>query len=210
MGFGKLLRKILPTNQIDTLQIFVNDGFMTNLVIRNLEGEKLHNLQILWHRNISQPDMRKTIRVILGHLKIPQDIEMAIISIYKKITGSYETRNCAVDMIDPAEDLFNTEKIIKWTIVKNWNEDRNITDWAKYSDLSPQCKKFDEDWRPYNILNELKITNNCESVIEVTLWSPEDITKYQKDSKINRNLGKLTITEGKFCKNNQSIYFSII
>jgi hypothetical protein len=197
VGFGKLLRKILPTNQIDILQIMVNDGFMTKLVLRNLEGDVHHNLQILWDRNVSQPDMRKSIRVILGHLNLKTEIEMAIISIYKKITGSYETRNCAVDMIDATEDLFNSEKILKWSIVKNWNDDRNITDWVKYRDLSPECRKFDEDWRPYNILRELKITNNCEQVIEVTLWSPDNITKYQKDVIINRNLGKFTIIEGK-------------
>ena len=74
VGFGKLLRKILPTNQIDTLQILVNDGMMTRVIIRNLEGDVLHNLQILWDRNVTQPDMRKAIRVILGNLKMKCEV----------------------------------------------------------------------------------------------------------------------------------------
>ena len=61
------------------------------------------------------------------------EIEMAIISIYKKVIGSYETRNTAVDMIDANEDLINAEKIKKWSVVKKWNDDRNVNDWIKYN-----------------------------------------------------------------------------
>ena len=204
IGFGKLLQKLLPTNQIDMLQIMVNEGITTKLVIRNLEGDILYNLQILWDRNLEQTELRRAIRIIIGKLNLSIDIEMTVLSIYKKLKDTYDLRNIAVDIIDPAETMSNSEKIKKWSIIKNWNNDNTITKWIRYDDLTPKCKKFNEDWSPYNILKEFELDilrphimdENSEPVIEVTIWTPNDINHYRKEIEIERDLGEFRIVKG--------------
>ena len=197
VGLGKLLRKIIPTNQMDMLQIFVNDGCVTKIVIRKLEGDELYNLQILWDKNISQSDIHRTIRIIIEKLEIKSDIEMAVLSKQIKQLPTSDPKNTAIDIIDPQEALFNNEKIKKWSVIKNWNEDQNTSEWVKYKDLVPQCKKFDDDWRPLNILAGFDNENTAEQIIEVVLWTPENINKYQKDIELNRNLGNFKLKSGK-------------
>ena len=80
VGFSKLLRQNFPTNQVDTLQILINGGVATNLVIKDITGEIWFNLQILWEKNIAQKDLRFAIKSILAKLGIGSKIEMAIFS----------------------------------------------------------------------------------------------------------------------------------
>ena len=89
VGFGKLLRKLLPTNQLDMLQIMVNEGLATKLIIRSLDGEILYTLQILWDRNIKQNEMRRIIRIVIGKLDLQINAEMIVLSIYKSMTDTY-------------------------------------------------------------------------------------------------------------------------
>ena len=69
-----MLRKNYPCDQLFLLQILANEGISTKVVFRELNGETKYNFQFLWDKNVSQINMRKAIRIVLGKLKLKMRI----------------------------------------------------------------------------------------------------------------------------------------
>ena len=195
VGFSKLLRQNYPMNQVDTLQILINGGVATNLVIKDITGEIWFNLQILWEKNIAQKDLRFAIRSILAKLGIGSKIEMAIISILKKNKGDLDFKNHAMDILEPDEQQMK-DKIEKWRMVKKWN-DSLTNEWLKYGEINPKYLVTTDKFMPYNIIREFGLDSTMIKSIEVMLWSPKDITENIDTFKFERFPNDLKLNKGK-------------
>ena len=195
VGFSKLLRQNYPTNQIDTLQILINGGVATSLVIKDISGEIWFTLQILWEKEIAQKDLRFAIRTILSKLEIGIKIEMAIISIVKNIDNTAETKNFAMDIIEPDEQQLK-DKIEKWRMVKKWNDSLE-NQWLKYGEINPKYLVTTDKFLPYNIIKEFGLNSTINKVIEVMIWTPQDITNNIENFQFERFPNDLKINKGK-------------
>ena len=182
-------------NQIDTLQILINGGIATTLVIKDITGEIISNLQIIWDKNITQKDMRFAIRIILSKLGFNNKIEMAVISIIKKKLGEIETKNYAVDIVEPDEQILK-DRIQKWKMIQQWNNALE-NNWLKYGKLDPKCATVTEKYTPYNIITEFSKNPSIEKIIEVMIWEPKDINLHINDLVFERFPNDLTINKGK-------------
>ena len=196
IGFAKLLRTNYPTNQIELIQILINAGISTKMIIKDLSGEIMFILQILWDKDISQQDLRTGVRMILAKLKINQKIELAVMSIYKERLNSYEKINQAVDIIEADEQILQ-DKISKWRLIKSYNDNnRNI--WQKYDKINPMYLITTDKYQPYNIIREFGNNTKLEKTIEITIWSPKDVTNNIKSLNFERFPNDCKINRGKF------------
>ena len=195
VGFSKLLRQNFPTNQVDTLQILINGGIATKLTIKDIHGEIIFNLQILWEKDITQKDLRFAIRSILAKLGINSKIEMAIISIIMKLKGETETKNHAMDIIEPDEQRIK-DKMEKWRMVKNWNDSIN-NEWLKYGEINPKFLVTTDKFAPYNIIREFGSDTSITKSIEIMIWTPKDITDNIGNLTFDRFPNDLKINKGK-------------
>ena len=202
VGFSKLFRQNFPTNQIDTLQILINGGVATSLVIKDITGEIWFTLQILWEKEIAQKDLRFAIRSILSKLGIGIKIEMAIISIVKNINNTNETKNFAMDIFEPDEQQLK-DKIEKWKMVKKWNDSLE-NQWLKYGEINPKYMVTTDRFLPYNIIKEFSQDSTMNKIIEVMIWTPKDITDNIDNFKFERFPNDLKINKG---NNNNNLKF---
>ena len=203
MGFGKILRKTYPTDQIESLQILSNGGIPTKLIIRDLDNDVLCRLQILWGRHITQQELRYVIRIILGKLEINTDIEMAVISIHREKENAYNLINEAVDIVE-ASELTLKDKIAKWQVIQNWNNKPDTNQWLKYDQIDPKCQILSANWKPYNVIKEFDLNNNLVKTIELTIWSQKDVDKHIGDIAFDRSNIDLKIYQGNYLKNNST------
>jgi hypothetical protein len=195
LGFSKLLRSNYPTNQIELIQILINGGVPTKLIIKDLSGDTLHMLQILWDKDIIQKDLRLGIRIILAKLKIPSKIELAVMSIYENKLNSYEKINRAVDIIEPDEQILQ-DKITKWRLIKSFN-DNNQNIWQKYDKIDPKYLITTDKYQPYNVIREFGQNSKQEKTIEVTIWTPKDVSENIENLNFERFPNDIKLNKGK-------------
>ena len=192
---GKILRKNYPTNQVEVLQILSNAGIPTKVVIRDLNNDVICRLQILWQKDLSQKDLRFGLQSILGKLEITTEIEMAVISIHRENRDVYGMLNEAVDIIEPNKKSLQ-ETIIKWQMIKSWNQKDTTNQWLKYDRMDPKCQIKNANWSPYNIIQEFDDNNKLIRTIELTIWSPEDINNHIGDLQFTRKDRDVKIFQG--------------
>jgi hypothetical protein len=194
VGFAKLLRKNFPTNQMDTLQMLINGGTATMLVIKDITGEVWFNLQIIWDKDIAQKDLRFALQVILGKLGIGIKIEMAVVSVLKKNRGNMDIKNYAMDILEPDEQILK-DKHLKWRMIKAWN-DKQTNLWLRYGEIEPKYLVSTDKYTPYNIVREFERNPSLEKTIEIMLWEPNDITKHIGEYEFDRFPNDVKIYKG--------------
>ena len=137
LGLGKILRSNFPINQIDLLQIMANEGVATKVTFRNLEGEIKNEVQLIWAKNISQKDTKYALQVILGKLKHAEKYEMGVIAVLKEQSIRGGAKILPLDILEPS--VATPEgKIMKWKTIRNWCDNPNTSEWAKYDAISPK------------------------------------------------------------------------
>ena len=94
-------------------------------------------------------------------------------------------RNEAVDIIEPNEKVLK-EKLVKWQMVKKWNEKSDTNQWLKYDHIDPKCQILTSNWMPYNVIKEFDRNNELIKTIEVTIWSQKDVDENIEDLEFGR------------------------
>ena len=178
--------------------MLINGGTATKLVIKDITGEIWFNLQIIWDKYITQKDLRFAVRIILSKLGIGPKIELAIISIVKKSVGEVGSKNVAVDLIEPDEQI-QKDKITKWKMIQQWNNSlENV--WLKYEEIDPKFMSITEKHAPYNIINEFQKDNLFLKTIEIMIWEPKNVDLNIKDLSFERFPNDVRINKGKQTK----------
>ena len=195
VGFGKLLRSNYPTDQLEMLQILINGGISSTVEVKNLEGDILTKITTLWDKNLSQKEMRYCLRLLLGNIIVETNVELAVISIRKPTAGLGEDRHIAVDIVEPEENGLEA-KIHKWRMIKKYNDDQDTNEWNRYDDISPKCQSITANYEPYNIIHEFGINKFIPKTIELTLWSPSEISKYITTDVFHRTEENLSLNTG--------------
>ena len=119
---------------------------------------------------------------------------MAIISITKKLKGEIETKNHAMDIIEPDEQQIK-DKIEKWRMVKMWNNSLN-NEWLKFGEINPKYLVTTEKFTPYNIIREFGSDSTITKSIEVMIWTPKDVSDNIDNFKFDRFPNDLKINKG--------------
>jgi hypothetical protein len=196
VGFGKVLRENFPTDQIDLLQILSNGGVPTKVVIRDLDNNIINIIQILWDKTINQAELRQGLQILLGKLEIITDIELAVISIHREKSDSYDTTTEAVDILEANQHLFG-DKLLKWQMIKKWNDNPAVNDWIKFDIIDPKCQKLTTKNGPYNIIQEFEDNDRSIKTIEILLWHQQDVDEHIGTLKFERRKIDLKIYRGK-------------
>ena len=173
IGLGKLLKQNAPTDPIFLLQILMNEGKIVKLVIKEKDGNILHNLQIIFDKNMTESNLRFTIKQIFGKLEI-NTANLSVLSIWKlqenQILQIPKLTNVAMDIITH-EDINIKQKITIWKIIKNWSDEKVIT----HYEFDPKFQQYTDKLNPYNILHEIQKGKPENMVMEVTIWYQDDL-----------------------------------
>ena len=125
---------------------------------------------------------------------------MAVISIHRENKNVYSMSNEAVDILEPTEKILK-DKLLKWQMIRIWNDKTTTNQWLKYDHLDPKCQLLTSNWTPYNIIREFDDNNSLIRTIEVTIWSPEDINIHIGDIEFGRKDRDVKIFQGKIFQN---------
>ena len=194
-GLGKLLRTNFPINQIDLLQILANEGVSAKLSLKDIRGEILNELQLVWAKNITQKEMNYAIRVVLAHLKLKQKFELGVIAIQKEIIRHSGQRTLPLEILESNKSN-PEEKVLKWKMITNWSENPNTSQWAKYDDISPKHFIPEEGKENYNVIGEFLKDSTTIRTIEVMLWTTQNVNEHIGEKSWNRGMSSLEINKG--------------
>jgi hypothetical protein len=177
------------------LQILANEGVSTKVTFKNLQGEIKNEVQLIWAKNISQKDTRYALQVVLGKLKHAKKYEMGVIAVLKEQIIRGGTKILPLDILEPTPST-PEGKILKWKAVKNWCENPDTSQWAKYDAISPKHFRVAEGKENYHVIGEFLKDESMTRLIEVMLWTTEDVNTFVGEDSWQRDTTNLEINKG--------------
>ena len=121
-------------------------------------------------------------------LKLKQKFEIGVIAIQKEIIRHSGQRTLPLEIFESNKSN-PEEKILKWKMIKNWSENPNTSQWAKYDDISPKHFIPEEGKENYNVIGEFLKDSTTIRTIEVMLWTTQNVNEHIcEKSSSNSNL----------------------
>ena len=81
-------------------------------------------------------------------------------------------------------------------MIKNWSENPNTSQWAKYDAISPKHFRVAEGKENYHVIGEFLKDESMTRLIEVMLWTTEDVNTFVGEDSWQRDTTNLEINKG--------------